>query len=51
MGARALRGMLAFDVAPMKKALDATTKEELEQAARYFKPKRTAAVIAGGAIR
>ena len=50
-GARALRGMLAFDVAPMEKALDATTKEELEQAARYFEAKRTAAVIAGGAIR
>jgi hypothetical protein len=32
-------------------ALEATSKEQLEEAARLFEPKRTAAVIAGGAIR
>src|SRR5262249_30811308 len=49
--ARARRAQLKLDATALTKALDATTKEQLEQAAQLFEPKRTAAVIAGGAIR
>jgi len=49
--ARARRAQRGLDVAPLGQALDATTKEQLDEAAKLFEPKRTAAVIAGGAIR
>jgi len=49
--ARARRAQLPLEGAPLMQALEATSKEQLEEAARLFEPKRTAAVIAGGAIR
>ena len=51
--ARARRAQMALDAAPIARALDAgdVTKEQLEEAAKLFGVKRTAAVIAGGAIR
>lgn len=49
--ARARRAQRGLDVAPVVAALGATTKEQLDEAAKLFEPKRTAAVIAGGALR
>lgn len=51
--ARVRRAQMALDAAPIARALDAgdVTKEQLEEAAKLFGVKRTAAVIAGGAIR
>jgi hypothetical protein len=49
--ARVRRAQRGLDVAPLVQALDTTTKDQLDEAARLFEPKRTAAVIAGGALR
>jgi hypothetical protein len=49
--ARTRREQLKVEGAVLLDALQATTKEQLEQAAGLFDPKRTAGVIAGGAIR
>ncbi len=49
--ARARRAQLGIDAGPIRAALEATTKEQLDDAAKLFETKRTAAVIAGGAIR
>lgn len=49
--ARARRAQLGLAEVPLRAALAATTQEQLEDAARLFEPRRTAAVIAGGAIR
>jgi hypothetical protein len=49
--ARARRAQLKLEAAPISQGLAATTKEQLEEAARLFEPKNSAAVIAGGAIR
>ena len=48
--ARLLRAQLGIEGAPLMQALDATTKERLDEAAKLFEPKRTATVIAGGTI-
>jgi hypothetical protein len=49
--ARVRGAQLQVEGGPIKQALDAITKEQLDEAAKLFEPKRTAAVIAGGAIR
>lgn len=49
--ARMRRDQLGTDAAAIGQALEATTNQQLEEAAKLFGPKRTAAVIAGGAIR
>lgn len=48
--ARVRRAQLGLDLAALGQALDAVTKEQLEDAAKLFEPKRTAAVIAGGTM-
>lgn len=47
----ARRAQLEVDAGALRQALDATTKEQLDEAAKLFEPKRSAAVIAGGPIR
>jgi predicted Zn-dependent peptidase len=49
--ARARRAQLKLEGAPLMQALDTTTKEQLDEAAQLFGPMRSAAVIAGGAVR
>jgi predicted Zn-dependent peptidase len=49
--ARARGAQWQLDVAPIAKALVATTKENLDEAAKAFDPKGSAAVIAGGVVR
>jgi hypothetical protein len=49
--ARARRAQLKLEAGPIGQALGAATKEQLEEAGRLFEAKRSAAVIAGGAIR
>lgn len=49
--ARARGAQLQLDVAPIAKALVATTKENLDEAAKAFDTQRSAAVIAGGVVR
>jgi predicted Zn-dependent peptidase len=49
--ARARRAQLKLEAAPISQGLAAITKEQLEEAAKLFEPKNSAAVIAGGAIR
>jgi zinc protease len=49
--ARTRRAQLAIDAAALGQAVLATTQEQLDEAAKLFEVKRTAAVIAGGAIR
>ncbi len=49
--ARTRRAQLQLEGSSMLPALQATTKEQLDQAAGLFEPRRTAGVIAGGAIR
>jgi Peptidase M16 inactive domain len=48
---RARRAQLGLDGAALTRALDAVTAEQLAAAAALFDAKRTAAVVAGGAIR
>lgn len=48
--AQVRRAQLGLDIAPVTEALGTITKEQLEEAARLFEPKRTAAVIAGGTM-
>ncbi len=49
--ARTRRAQMQIEGSAILQALQATTKEQLEQAAGLFDPKLTAGVIAGGAIR
>lgn len=49
--ARVRRAQLKLEGTPLLKALGSTTKEQLDEAAALFESKRSAAVIAGGAIR
>lgn len=49
--ARARRAQTGLDSTPVVTALDAITEDQLPEARRLFEPKRTAAIIAGGAIR
>jgi zinc protease len=49
--ARARLGQLRPDGASLTPALGAISKEQLDEAAALFDPKRTAAVIAGGSLR
>ena len=49
--ARARRAHLTIDGERLTAALAATTQAQLDEAAALFSPKRTAAVIAGGAIQ
>ena len=49
--ARVRRTHLELDSTPIGQTLGETTPAQLEDAAKLFEPKRTAAVIAGGAIR
>ncbi len=49
--ARVRRAQLHLDGAALAKSLDATTQEQLAEAAKLFAAQRTAAVIAGGTIR
>jgi hypothetical protein len=46
--ARARRAQLKLEGTALAQALDATTKDQLEQASRHFGPEQTAAVVAGG---
>lgn len=51
-GAARLRGaQRKLETSPLAHRIEATTKDQLEAAAKLFDTKRTAAVIAGGAIR
>lgn len=49
--ARARRPDLKMEGAPLRQVLETTTKEHLDEAAKHFDVKRTAAVIAGGSVR
>ena len=48
--ARVRRAQLGVDVTPIGQALDGLTAQQLEEAAKLFEVKRTAAIIAGGAM-
>lgn len=48
--ARARRAQLALDAAAMTQALEGVTKGQLDEAAKAFEAKQSAAVIAGGAL-
>ncbi|HMY20597.1 MAG TPA: hypothetical protein PKA58_29935, partial [Polyangium sp.] len=49
--ARARGAQMKMNTAEVTKALESVTKEQLEETAKLFGPKQSAAVIAGGAIR
>ena len=49
--ARARRAQLGLDAAALREALEGTTPEQVAASVTRFEPTRTAAVIAGGAIR
>ena len=48
--ARARRTQLGIDGTALEKALESVSKEQLEEAAKLFEVKKTAAVIAGGKL-
>lgn len=49
--ARARRAQMRVEAGPIMTGLEGITKEQMEEAAKMFEVKQTAAVIAGGSIR